>query len=110
MFLAMDDVLESGRRAVEDLVEYVKEILAEYLEDSVIKPRDLHNKLSSESSAARAGDWPTAGGVRKGPPSIDAGTSIADRLKRAAQPNSDASEEDGCFESWKLGLTVDGWG
>ena len=56
---------------------------------------------SSESSAARAGGggWPTAGGAGKRRPSIDAGTSIADRLKRAAQPNSDASEEGGGFEN-----------
>src|SRR2546423_3854850 len=77
-------------------------------------PSSSESKISpsSESSAARAGEsgWPTAAGARKGSPSIDAGTSIADRLKRAAQPNSDASEEDGCFESWKLGLTVDAWG
>jgi hypothetical protein len=46
MFLAIDDILKSGRRAVEDLIEYIKEILAEYLEDSVIKPRDLHNKFN----------------------------------------------------------------
>jgi hypothetical protein len=54
MFLAMDDVLESGRRAVEDLVEYMKEILAEYLEDSVIKPRDLHNKLDRQNLLEQA--------------------------------------------------------
>src|SRR4051794_22416388 len=47
---------------------------------------------SSESSAEQAGGsgWPTAGG---------AGTSIADRLKRAAQPNIDASEGDGGFKN-----------
>jgi len=54
MFLAMDDVLESGRRALEDLVEYVKEILADYLEDSVIKPSDLHNKLDRQNLLEQA--------------------------------------------------------
>lgn len=54
MFLAMDNVLESGRRAMEDLVECVKEILAEYLEDSVIKPSDLHNKLDRQNLLEQA--------------------------------------------------------
>jgi hypothetical protein len=46
MFLAINNVLESGRRAVKDFIECVKKILAEYLEDSVIKPSDLYNKLN----------------------------------------------------------------
>ena len=50
MFLAMDNVLESGK----DLVECVKEILAEYLEDSVIKPSDLHNKLDRQNLLEQA--------------------------------------------------------
>ena len=50
MFLAMDNVLESGRRAMEDLVECVKEIL----EDSVIKPSDLHNKLDRQNLLEQA--------------------------------------------------------
>src|SRR5271154_5997791 len=49
MFLAMDKVLESGMWAVEDLVERVKEILAEYLEHSVIKPSGVHNELDRQN-------------------------------------------------------------
>jgi hypothetical protein len=54
MFLAIDDVLKSRRRALEDLVEYIKEILAEYLEDSVIKPSDLHNKFDRQNLLEQA--------------------------------------------------------
>ena len=49
MFLALDNDLESGSRAVKDLVGCVKETLAEYLEDSVIKLIDIRNKFDRQN-------------------------------------------------------------
>src|SRR5205085_2140483 len=57
MFLALDNVLESGRRAVKDLVGCVKETLAEYLEDSVIKPIDIRNKFDRQNLLEQGQIW-----------------------------------------------------
>jgi hypothetical protein len=43
--MAMDGLLETGRRGMDDLAKGVEKILAKYLEDSVVKPSDVDNEF-----------------------------------------------------------------
>lgn len=43
--MAMDGLLETGRRGMDDLAKDVEKILAKYLEDSVVKPSDIDNEF-----------------------------------------------------------------
>jgi acetyl esterase/lipase len=44
-FMAMDGLLETGRRGMDDLAKGVEKSLAKYLEDSVVKPSDVDNEF-----------------------------------------------------------------
>jgi dienelactone hydrolase len=48
-FMAMDKRLPSGRQAIRDVVECVKEILAAYEHSFDIKPRDVNNERGREN-------------------------------------------------------------
>jgi hypothetical protein len=55
MFMATDSVLGSGKRAIERVVELVKEGLAEYSEHSLkIKPSDVNKRLDRQNLLKRA--------------------------------------------------------
>jgi hypothetical protein len=55
MFMAMDMVLASGRRAVGHVVKLVKEALAEYSEYSLkIKPSDVNKVLDRQNLLEQA--------------------------------------------------------